>query len=510
MSASSVKPTVEVDVLVVGAGLSGIGVASHLSRDNAGTSLLVLERRQAIGGTWDLFRYPGVRSDSDMYTFGYDFKPWHGTKVLADGASIRGYVEETARENGLMDKIRFGRKVVRADWSSDTGRWAVTAVTDEGITETYSARFLAGCTGYYDYDNGHRPTFPGEETFTGQFVHPQFWPEDLDYAGKRVVVIGSGATAITLVPAMASGPNAAEHVTMLQRSPTYILSLPSHDPVALGLEKAKVPADVRYKIGRARNVALQRGMYKLSKSKPAVARRLVLQQIKAQLGRKVDMKHFTPRYNPWDQRLCVVPNGDLFRVLKSHKADIVTDRIASFTPTGIKLEGGDEIQADIVVTATGLVIQLFGGAEMYVDGEKVETHDHLLYKGTMFTGVPNAMFVIGYTNASWTLKADLLARFFSKLVARMQKNPGEYAVVQAGADDADDHSIMGESLTSGYIERGDVIMPRQGKRIPFRQLDSYYADVKLHKGEVDADGALEFRKIGEPVSQGTGAPVVAK
>jgi cation diffusion facilitator CzcD-associated flavoprotein CzcO len=378
------------------------------------------------------------------------------------------------------------------------------------VVETYVARFLSGCTGYYDYDNGHRPSFPGEESFQGKFVHPQFWPEDLDYAGKRVVVIGSGATAITLVPAMASGAGAAEHVTMLQRSPTYILSLPSHDPVAVSLEKARVPAAVRYRIGRARNVALQRGLYKMSRSKPAVARRLLLDGVKAQLGRKVDMKHFSPSYNPWDQRLCVVPNGDLFRVLKSHKADIVTDRVASFTPTGIKLEGGDEIPADIVVTATGLSIQLFGGAEMYVDGEQVETHDHLLYKGTMFSGVPNAMFVIGYTNASWTLKADLLARFFSKLVARMSKHGDEYAVVRAGADDADDHSIMGGVLTSGYIERGEARMPRQGKRVPFKQLDSYYADQKLHKGAIEADGALEFRRIGEPVAVESRASVAAK
>jgi cation diffusion facilitator CzcD-associated flavoprotein CzcO len=494
------QTTAEVDVLVVGAGLSGIGVAAHLARDNADQSVLILERRQAIGGTWDLFRYPGVRSDSDMYTFGYDFKPWHGTKVLADGASIRGYVQETAEENGLMDKIRFGRRVVRAEWSSEAGRWTVTAQTDDGATETYSARFLAGCTGYYDYDNGFRPSFPGEESFEGTFVHPQFWPEDLDYAGKRVVVIGSGATAITLVPAMASGPGAAEHVTMLQRSPTYVVSLPSQDPVAVALEKAKVPAATRYKVGRARNVALQRGMYKLSKSKPAAARKIVLAGIKAQLGKKVDLKHFSPTYNPWDQRLCVVPDGDLFKVLKSHKADIVTDTIETFTPKGIKLKGGQEIEADIVITATGLTIQLFGGADLVVDGEKVETHDRLFYKGTLFSGVPNAMFVIGYTNASWTLKADLLARFFSKLVGQLSRRPDEYYVVEAGPDDAAPHSIMGESLTSGYIQRGDAVMPRQGKRAPFKQLDSYYADVKQMKPGPVEDGALTFRKVGAPVA----------
>ncbi|GAB2976741.1 flavin-containing monooxygenase [Nocardioides montaniterrae] len=499
--------TAEVDVLVVGAGLSGIGVAAHLARDNADQSVVILERRQAIGGTWDLFRYPGVRSDSDMYTFGYDFKPWHGTKVLADGASIRGYVEETARENGLTDKIRFGRRVVRAEFSSETGRWTVTAQTEDGGTETYSARFLSGCTGYYDYDNGFRPSFPGEESFEGQLVHPQFWPENLDYAGKRVVVIGSGATAITLVPAMATGPGAAEHVTMLQRSPTYVVTVPSQDPVAGLLEKAKVPPAARYKIGRARNVALQRGMYKLSKSRPAAARKVVLAGIKAQLGKKVDLKHFSPSYNPWDQRLCVVPDGDLFKVLKSHKADIITDRIESFTPTGIRLQSGQEIEADIVITATGLQIQLFGGAEMVVDGEVVETHDRLFYKGTLFSGVPNAMFVIGYTNASWTLKADLLARFFSRLVTRMSKRPDEYYTVEADADAYSEHSIMGESLNSGYIQRGDAIMPRQGTRAPFKQLDSYYADAKQMRPDPDADGALTFRKVGQPVN---GVPVAAE
>jgi len=488
--------TTEVDVLVVGAGLSGIGVASHVARETPDQSMLILERRAAIGGTWDLFRYPGVRSDSDMYTFGYDFKPWHGTKVLADGASIRGYVEETAAENGLTDKIRFGRRVVRAEWSSAEGRWTVTAETESG-TETYVARFLAGCTGYYDYDNGFRPAFPGEESFEGTFVHPQFWPEDLDYAGKRVVVIGSGATAITLVPAMAEK---AEHVTMLQRSPTYIMSLPSQDPVAVALAKARVPLATRYKIGRARNVALQRGMYALSRSKPAVAKSIVLNALKLHLGRSVDIKHFTPSYNPWDQRLCVVPDGDLFKVLKSHKADVVTDHIETFTPKGIRLRSGQELEADIVVTATGLVIQLAGGAEVVVDGEVVDTRDRMLYKGAMMTGVPNATFVIGYTNASWTLKADLIARFFTRLIGTLAERPDEYAVVHADADAYTEFSVLGEALTSGYIQRGDAVMPRQGKKAPFRQLNNYYADVKQLKDDPAADGALEFCRSGAAVA----------
>lgn len=326
-----------VEVLVIGAGLSGIGTACHLVREGLGDSMLILERRERIGGTWDLFTYPGIRSDSDMLTFGYGFRPWVGTKVLADGPSIKQYVAETAEEYGLPEKIRFGRHVTRMSFSSEDDLWTVEAVVD-GETEVYTARFLVGATGYYDYDQGYRPSFPGEERFAGQVVHPQFWPEDLDHAGKRVVIIGSGATAITLVPAMA---DTAEHVTMLQRSPTYIMPVPRTDPVASALGRISAPAALAYRSGRMRNIVLQQSIYKFCKAHPKLARRILLGVTRAQLRGKVDMRHFTPSYDPWDERLCVVPNGDLFRILRRGEASIVTDHIETFTETGIRLKSGE-------------------------------------------------------------------------------------------------------------------------------------------------------------------------
>ncbi len=392
--------TRHVDVLIIGAGLSGIGMACHLTRERTGRSYLILERRTAIGGTWDLFKYPGIRSDSDMYTFGYGFRPWHGTKVLADGPHIRQYIEDTAAEYGVTDHIRFGRKVTRASWSSEQGIWTVE-VRDErtGKTENYTSDFLVGCTGYYDYDNGYRPAFTGEENFRGRIVHPQHWPEDLDYTGKKVVVIGSGATAITLIPAMSKD---AAHVTMLQRSSTYIAALPADDPVEVGLKLAKVPAALAYKAGRVRNIALQRASYQLSRTNPTLSRKLMLAAVRAQIGSGIDMKHFTPSYNPWDQRLCVVPNGDLFWVLRSGKASIATDHIDTFTENGIRLRSGAELEADIVISAIGLTVQMLGGAVLDVDGEVQRTRDLVAYKGALLGNVPNLMVVLGYTNASWT------------------------------------------------------------------------------------------------------------
>ncbi len=365
--------TQHVDVLIIGAGLSGIGAACHLIREQTGSTYAILERRENIGGTWDLFKYPGIRSDSDMLTFGFGFRPWIGTKVLADGASIRDYVEETAKEYGVTDHINFGRKVVAMDFDRATAQWSVTVLVEAtGETETWTANVLVGACGYYNYDKGYRPAFPGEGDFRGQIVHPQHWPEDLDYTGKKVVVIGSGATAITLIPSMAP---TAGHVTMLQRSPTWIQALPSEDPVAKGLKLARVPDQIAYKIGRARNIALQRASFQLSRTNPKLAKKLFLTQIRLQLGKNVDLRHFTPNYNPWDQRLCVVPNGDLFKVLKSGKADIVTDRIATFTEKGIVTESGREIEADVIVTATGLNVQILGGATMSIDGEPVKLNE---------------------------------------------------------------------------------------------------------------------------------------
>jgi cation diffusion facilitator CzcD-associated flavoprotein CzcO len=476
------------DVLIIGAGISGIGAACHLVRSGSDKSYAVLERRAAVGGTWDLFSYPGIRSDSDMLTFGFGFRPWNGTKVLADGPSIKKYVAETAEEYGVSEHIRFGHRVTKASWSTSEGCWTVDVVVD-GRPVAYTSRFLVGATGYYDYDQGHRPAFPGEEDFAGQVVHPQFWPADLDHTGKRVVVIGSGATAITLVPTMAPD---AEHVTMLQRSPSYVMTVPATDPVASPLAKIGVPAGLIYRSGRIRNILLQQAVYKLCRSQPALARKVLLRAVRAQVGPDVDMKHFTPSYNPWDERLCVVPNGDLFRSLRRGEASIVTDHVDTFTETGIRTRSGQEIPADIVVVATGLKIQLMGGAELEVDGERIDTHDRLLYKGVLMEGVPNAMYVIGYTNASWTLKADLASEYFCRLVRHMDEHGYSKVVAVADDDDRTDVSVMGDSMRSGYIQRGDAVMPRQGRRAPWRIRNDYLRDAPvLRRGRV-ADPALQF------------------
>ena len=469
-------------------------MACHLTRETKGRTYAILERREAIGGTWDLFRYPGIRSDSDMYTFGYGFRPWTGTKVLADGPHIRQYVADTAAEYGVTDHIRFGRRVTQASWSSEDEIWTVTAHdTGSGETEVYTSDFLVGCTGYYDYDKGYRPHFPGEEAFRGTIVHPQHWPQDLDYRGKRVVVIGSGATAITLIPAMSAD---TAHITMLQRSPTYITALPADDPVAVGLKAARVPDAVAYRTGRARNIALQRASFQLSRRSPALARRLFLAAVRAQVGPGIDMRHFSPQYNPWDQRLCVVPNGDLFKVLRSGRASIVTDRIETFTESGIRLASGEELAADIVISATGLTVQMLGGASLVVDGVPLATRDLVAYKGALLGGVPNAMIVLGYTNASWTLKADLAAEYFCRLLNHM-KSRGYSSVVAVPQDgDRSEHSVMGGALTSGYIQRGDAVMPRQGTRGPWQVVNNYFRDRKLlRKGAIE-DGILEFGRRG--------------
>ncbi|MGX1809498.1 flavin-containing monooxygenase [Nocardia sp. NPDC055321] len=484
--------TRHVDVLIIGAGLSGIGMACHLSRENTGRSYLILERRTAIGGTWDLFRYPGIRSDSDMYTFGFGFRPWIGTKVLADGPNIRQYIEDTAAEYGVTKNIRFGRKVTTASFDSAEGLWTVTAFDEQtGETETYTSNFLVGCTGYYDYDKGYQPHFPGQENFTGQIVHPQHWPEDLDYTGKKVVVIGSGATAITLIPSMSKD---AAHVTMLQRSPTYIAALPADDPVAVGLKLARVPAAVAYKAGRARNIALQRASYQLSRTNPKLSRKLMLAAVRAQVGPNIDMRHFTPSYNPWDQRLCVVPNGDLFRILRSGKASIATDHIETFTEKGIRLRSGEELEADIIVSATGLTVQMLGGAQLAVDGETLATRDLVAYKGALLSNVPNAMVILGYTNASWTLKADLAAEYFCRLLNHMRAEGYSQVVAVPEEGDRSEASLMGGALTSGYIQRGDGVMPRQGTRGPWLVINNYFRDrAMLRKGAIE-DGILRFRR----------------
>ncbi|MFD4459841.1 flavin-containing monooxygenase [Nocardia sp. NPDC058480] len=492
--------TRHVDVLIIGAGLSGIGTACHLSREQTGRTYAILERRENIGGTWDLFKYPGIRSDSDMLTFGFGFRPWIGTKVLADGASIRDYVEDTAKEYGVTDHITFGRKVIHLAFDRAAALWTVTAqIEATGEAETWTANFVVGASGYYNYDKGYQPEFPGQADFKGRIVHPQHWPEDLDYAGKKVVVIGSGATAITLIPSMA---DTAAHVTMLQRSPTWIQALPSDDPVAIGFKKSRVPDAVAYRIGRARNIALQRASFQLSRTNPELAKKLMLAQVRLQLGKKVDLSHFTPNYNPWDQRLCVVPNGDLFKVLKSGKADIVTDRIATFTENGILTESGQVLEADVIVTATGLNVQILGGATMSIDDEPVKMNETVAYKSVLYSDIPNFLMIIGYTNASWTLKADLAAAYLCRVLNIMRDRGYTTFEVNAGPDDFAEESLMGGALTSGYIQRGNGEMPRQGARGAWKLVNNYYRDRTLmHKAPIE-DGVLRFSKTGTTVKPG--------
>ncbi|MFC7219117.1 flavin-containing monooxygenase [Streptomyces polyrhachis] len=485
-----------VDVLIIGAGISGISAACHLEREGGGRSYAILERRERLGGTWDLFRYPGIRSDSDMYTFGFGFRAWHGTKILAAGGDIREYVQDTAAAHGVTDQIRYGRRVVRSDFDSASNLWTVRVEREDGSPdEVWTAGFVVMATGYYDYDEAYRPAFPGEEDFAGQVVHPQFWPEDLDYAGKRVVVIGSGATAITLLPAMA---DETAHVTMLQRSPTYILALPEDDPIATAMRALRLPASLVHRFGRARNIFLQRFSYDMCRRYPRAMRRVLLRLVRLQTGGAVDMKHFTPSYNPWDQRLCIIPRADLFRVLKKGQASIVTDHIERFTEKGIRLKSGEELPADLVITATGLKIQLGGGGVMAVDGEEVRPHERSFYKGVLLDGVPNMSFIVGYTNASWTLKADLAADYTAKLLARMKR--GGYDRVTAVGTDGDRaaNSILGDSMTSGYIARGNEVMPRQGTRDPWMIHNNYYVDRKaLSRAPID-DAVLEFARTAAP------------
>ncbi|MFL1899341.1 flavin-containing monooxygenase [Streptomyces tauricus] len=492
-----------VDVLVIGAGISGVSAACHVLRAVPGASLVVLERRARVGGTWDLFRYPGVRSDSDMHTFGFGFRPWHDARILADGAQIRRYVEDTAAEDGVLEHIRFGRRAVSADFSHATGRWTVE-VEDEssGARESYSAGHVIGSTGYYDYDTPYRPRFPGEAEFRGTLVHPQQWPEDLDHTGRRVVVIGSGATAITLLPAMA---DKAAHVTMLQRSPTYILGLPEIDPLTRVLQLLRAPARLTHRIARTRNIALQRGSYLFCRKYPRLARRILLGLVRARAGKDVDMRHFSPHYKPWDQRLCIVPGGDLFKALRSKKASIATDHIDTFTADGIRLKSGEELKADIVVTATGLNVRLLGGMALTVDGRPVDIRNRVLYKAVLLEGVPNLSLVIGYTNASWTLKADLAADYTARLIAYMRRHGHDVATPLASDSDRSAASVMGEALTSGYITRADQVMPRQGTRAPWRLWNNYYRDRAMLQDAPIEDGPLRFGKAGTPASARTSA-----
>lgn len=476
------------DVLIIGAGISGIGMACHLRKECPGQSFAILERREAIGGTWDLFRYPGIRSDSDMFTFGYRFRPWQEPKTLSDGESIREYMVDTAREYGVEDKIHFGLKTTRAAWSSDDACWTLT-VEDEAVgeTQTWRARYLALCTGYYRYDAGHTPEFPGIERFQGRLVHPQQWPEDLDYRNKKVVVIGSGATAITLVPAMAED---TAHITMLQRSPSYVLSLPAVDRISQIL-KRWLPDDWVFGMARKRNIHVQRLIYAASQKYPKLVRRLLLASVRAQVGKDVDMRHFSPSYNPWDERLCVVPNGDLFKTLRTDKADIVTDHIDTFTENGIKLKSGQTLGADIVISATGLNMQMLGGIELVKDGQVQDASQHMTYKGVLLENIPNAAMIFGYTNASWTLKADISAAYVCRLLNHMAAKGYCSATPRATDARAVDESIM-DALNSNYVKRASHRLPRQGDKAPWRVLHHYSRDHQMLIDQPIEDDVLAF------------------
>jgi len=482
------------DILIVGAGLSGIGAAWHLQNKCPSKSYAILEARQSIGGTWDIHRYPGVRSDSEMYTYAYNFKPWTGTKVIAEGHEILAYIRETAEENGINKHIRYGLKVTKADWSDDTNLWTVTAeqtLNDTVKEVTYTCNFLLSCAGYYSYEGGYTPKFKGREHFKGPVVHPQEWPEELDYRGKKVVIIGSGATAVTLLPSMAK---TAKHVTMLQRSPTYMASIPRNDHLSNALRWV-LPDMLVHRLGRARGVALQRGVFRLSQTAPKLTSALLRSLVKRQVGNSVHMKHFTPSYNPWDERLCAVPNGDLFKALRQGHASVVTQHIDTFTKNGILLENGEELEADIIVTATGFNVQLLGGVTLSVNGKPVPLTDGMVYKGTLFEGVPNAAMIFGYTNSSWTLKSDLSSEYLCRLLNYMDK----MGAVKAMPVNKDDSIIKQSFITDGagctnasYIQRALKKMPLQGNKLPWKVHMNYLKDLPMLRFSAVNDGAMEF------------------
>ncbi len=488
LSFETVQPE-HFDVLIVGAGLSGIGAGHHLQTSCPNKTYAILEARSEIGGTWDLFRYPGVRSDSDMFTLGYGFRPWKEAKAIADGPSILKYVKDTARDLGIEPHIRFRTKVVSASWSSEASRWTVVVETGaEKKRAEYTCSFLYTCSGYYNYENGYTPEFPGRESFRGQVIHPQHWPENLDYRDRRVVVIGSGATAVTLVPAMAKD---AAHVTMLQRSPTYIVTVPAQDAVA-DFIRAHLPSTLAHGLVRAKNVGLAMFLFQLSRRAPKIAKRLIRDGVAANLPTDFDIDaHFKPNYEPWDQRLCLVPDADFFRVVKKGKASIVTDHIAAFTPEGIKLESGAELAADIIVTATGLELLAIGGIDLSVDGTKVDVSKSYVYKGVMLSNVPNFAFCVGYTNASWTLRADLSSDFVCRVLKYMDSR--HFSAFVPKLDDQMD-AIPILDLKSGYVERAVDRFPKQGTAAPWYLRQNYVLDrITMKLGRID-DGVLRFSK----------------
>ena len=499
-----------VDVLIIGAGLSGIDAGYHLNKFAPKKTYVILENRERIGGTWDLFRYPGIRSDSDMLTMGYHFKPWKHDSTISPGDKIRDYVTETARENGIDKHIRFRHKVVSASWDSATARWTITAerrvsapatagegdhraAMVEGATERvqFTANFLFSCAGYYRYEAGYTPEFKGRETFKGTIIHPQHWPEGFDYTGKRVVIIGSGATAVTLLPNMAK---TAAHVTMLQRSPTYYVSRPEKDKLANTLRKF-LPASWAYMIPRWRNIVLQRFFFGLSRKKPQKTAERLIKGVADLLPKDYDVKtHFTPSYNPWDQRLCLVPDADMFNAIKDGKASVVTDHIESFTAKGIKLKSGKKLEADVIVTATGLHVQMLGGAQITVDGAPVDPGKTFAYKGMMLSNVPNLAFVFGYTNASWTLRADLVCEWMTRVLNKMDEKGTP--IVTARPTDPNMKADPMLDFSSGYVLRALAATPKQGPEAPWRQNQNYFTDLKQMRKAPIEDDVLVFTKAG--------------
>ncbi|GLW28192.1 flavin-containing monooxygenase [Actinoplanes regularis] len=475
------------DVVIIGAGLSGIGAAWRLQKQRPGDTYAILEARDAIGGTWDLFRYPGVRSDSDMFTLSYPFRPWREPESMASGDKIRRYIQDTADEAGITRHIRFGTRVVSADWSSAEARWTLRAENGEVCT----ARFLYACAGYYSYTEGYQPDFPGLDEFRGKLVHPQFWPADLDHTGRRVVVIGSGATAVTLVPAMAAE---AEHVTMLQRSPTYIAPLPSRDVIA-DLARRVLPPNAANRVARAKNILLSQLFYQLARKRPKQVRRFLQGTADRFLKNPGYVEeHFNPHYEPWDQRLCVIPDGDLFHSIASGRASVVTDRVDAFVPEGIRLESGRVLEADIVVSATGLSLLPVGGIRISLDGTPIEIGQQATYRGLMLSGVPNLAYCIGYVNASWTLRADLSHRYVLKLLGHLERNG--LAVATPTQPSSAGRPLL--DLSSGYVQRALDAFPRQGDRDPWLVRQNYLRDV-VSTPRADVTRDMTFARRTAPV-----------
>ncbi|TKB56534.1 flavin-containing monooxygenase [Ferrimonas aestuarii] len=476
------------DVVIIGAGLSGIGVACRIKQAFPNMSMAILERRQQVGGTWDLFNYPGIRSDSDMASFGYEFRPWHSDKVLAQGPDIKAYVRQTAQEHRIYDDIQFRQRVLKFDWSTSAKRWTLTTSDESsGDCRAIQARFVVNCTGYYNFDKGYTPDFAGREAFKGDVIHPQHWPDNYDYRGKKVVVIGSGATAVTLIPSMAEK---AAHITMLQRSPTYIMAMPNTDSISKWLYRI-LPRDWVFRLARKRNTWFQRALYLGSMRWPNFARKRLLASVKKQLGDDFDMSHLTPKYNPWEQRLCAAPDGDFFEAINAGKASICTDEVKQFNESGIELKSGQQLDADLVITATGLEVQMLGGAQMHVDGVKQNLADKLTYKGIMLEGIPNLTWIFGYTNAPWTLKCDIAGRFLTRLFAYMQEHQLETATAIDSEDQALDIGIL-DSFAPGYVQRARHILPRQGKSGPWRVTMHYGKDKRMLLKDPINDGLLVF------------------